>query len=112
MKDAVSSLGSTQDEALDKLHQQNAMHDARLDLALDASSARSEAVEREAANEATLKQLKAQELIRQMKLEMGGGAKAASSSSKSTAAPDPMMPEDGLPEKTLGRMKPRGDDAS
>lgn len=98
-------------EALDKLDQDTFQNEARLDVALmnadDREKERAK-YEQTAAFEADLAKAKAQDLVQQMKIEMGlAGAtnrpQQASSSKASEANPTPAS--EPLPEKTVGRMR-------
>jgi hypothetical protein len=116
----MQRLGETHDEFTEKLAMGTALGEARLDMALEAAAQRPEAAPDA---DADLENLRAQALIRQMKLEMGAREAALETPAPSgtTALPEktigPMKPpteasasppatEAPLPEKTIGRMKP------
>ena len=111
----------THEEMLDKLEMDTAMSEARFEIALEATQAK--AVEEEAraaleAHEEDLQKARAQELLRQMKLQVGSpeaapqakapaaAAPAAEASPEGEAGENPTNPPGELPEKTIGRMKP------
>ena len=108
----------TPDEMMDQLARETAMSEARLDIALEEAQARqTEAAQAEerAAFEEDLRKARAQELVRQMKLEAGLGQAPAEATPADPAedAPaeaegdtDPPPASEQLPEKTIGRMKP------
>jgi hypothetical protein len=123
---STQDLMSERENALEKLTFETIHNEAKLDIALDhaAEKAAREGPSPEA--EAALQKAKAQNLIRQIKLQMGlEQPPAAQAESQPKAQPEtpasikgpedpanPTLGPDGLPEKTLGRMKPKGDSTS
>jgi hypothetical protein len=138
MATGMNALYDEHREMVDRLQMDTLQSEARMEVALDSVDSAGiteaqDAAELELDSEA-IRKAKAQELIRQMKLEAGGGSVAkpasseepgrsgeaaktaspsgsASSGAPSTgrtplhAAPKPTTSSD-LPEKTIGRMKP------
>lgn len=98
-------------EALDKLDQDTFQNEARLDVALmNAEDREKERAKHEqtAAFEADLQKAKAQDLVRQMKIQMG--LAEATNSPQQTSTPkaseaNPTPAAEPLPEKTVGRMR-------
>ena len=105
----------THEEMMEKLAMEAALSEARLEMALEAEQAVTEA-EARAALEEDLQKARARELIRQIKLEGGlpQGApdpparptKTPPAPAKASSKPEAAPPPQGLPEKTIGRMKP------
>ncbi len=108
----------THEEMMEQLAMETALSEARLEMALEAEQAVTEA-EARAALEEDLQKARARELIRRIKLEVGSPEAApdppsrrakTSPASPAEAPPEPEpddpAPPQGLPEKTIGRMKP------
>ncbi len=108
----------THEEMMEQLAMETALSEARLEMALEAEQAVTEA-EARAALEEDLQKARARELIRRIKLEVGSPEAApdppsrrakTSPASPAEAPPEPEpddpSPPQGLPEKTIGRMKP------
>lgn len=105
------------EEMVDKLALETARHEAHLEIALEEAAhkddaeapAPARATETPEALEEDLLKERAKTLLRQMKQQMGTpdaprSSPAPNQPSESTEHPTP--PEQDLPEKTLGRMKP------
>lgn len=75
----VGGLDQTHDEMINRVNEQTAMNEARMEMALDTVDTTSFQMEEEA------EKLRAQELVNQFKLEMGMGNEVSSSSSESSA---------------------------
>ncbi len=104
----VSGVDQTHDEMLNRIHEETARNEARIELALDSMDTEAMQIEEDA------EKLRAQELVNQFKLEMGVGeaapAPAAKTPEAEPAASDPAL---DLPEreaetnekapKTIGR---------
>lgn len=99
----VGGLDQTHDEMLNRINEETAKNEARMELALDSFDTDSMQVEEDA------EKLRASELVSQFKLEMGLGDPSAA---QQTTAPDRDAPEVELPEgdaeetersKTIGR---------
>lgn len=121
---STQNLLSEGDEALEKLTMETIHGEAKLEVALEHAP---EAVARQASEaeaDAVVQKMRAQNLVRQIKLQMGMAQEPSASEAparettrqaprREAAAPraeetgNPT--QDGLPEKTLGRMKPSGD---
>ncbi|GIV58010.1 MAG: hypothetical protein KatS3mg042_0923 [Rhodothermaceae bacterium] len=104
----------THREMIEKLALETAWSEARLELALEAEAGAEDPLAR-AEREEALQKARAQELIRQMKLEVSspGEAPARPPADKTIGAgpapaadPPPPSGPATLPEKTIGRMKP------
>lgn len=101
-------------EAVDKLDQDTFQNEARLDVALMNAEERAredEKRQKTAAFEADLQKAKAQDLVRQMKIQMGlidepaDVASVAPSTANPTTKENPTSAPEPLPEKTIGRMR-------
>ncbi|MEM1095723.1 MAG: hypothetical protein AAGJ10_14080 [Bacteroidota bacterium] len=117
---ASSNLLDENDALVDRLNQDAIMGEARLDVTLDNLNAR-EAEREQAAQraqfEADQKRQRADDLIAQMKRQMGlvndpePAADAATPDSiektvgRAQAAPPPPSPDEPLPDKTIGRRR-------
>jgi len=117
---ASSNLLDENDALVDRLNQDAIMGEARLDVTLDNLNAR-EADRQQAAQraqfEADQKRQRADDLITQMKRQMGlidDPAPAAENSpadpiektvGKPQASPSPTSPDEPLPDKTIGRRR-------
>ena len=112
MKSAARDVIDTGAEMLDKLNLDTFQMEARTDMVLDASAERKAEADLDAEHEAAIRKQRAEERLKQMKLEMGlreapGQPEApATETAPEAEAEDPTQRPDGLPEKTLGRMKP------
>ncbi|WP_456427755.1 hypothetical protein [Rhodocaloribacter sp.] len=105
----------THEEMMEQLAMETALSEARLEMALEAEQAVTEA-EARAAMEEDLQKARARELIRRIKLEVGSSeaapdppsrrAKTSPAEAPAEPEPDAPAPPQGLPEKTIGRMKP------
>ena len=114
---ASDDVLDTHTRLVEELAMETAKQEARLEIALESAAAKDDAAQAEAAHQAAdeeLQKLRAQELVRQMKLEAGGGDAQAPNRPARTDLPagsptDPKPPPksdpDSLPEKTLGRMR-------
>lgn len=101
-----------QKELVDRLAMETAMHEARLDMALEGSENPVDDT-RTAGLEADLRRERARALVRQLEKEMSEGPpdeasseqeEPDSDSSKTSAASNPTTGRDDRPEKTIGRM--------
>lgn len=134
MASGMNKLYDEHQEMVDRLQTDTYQNEARMEVALDSVEMGSFTEAQDAAaleaNEAALKKARAQELIRQMKMEgsasgSGPGASESRASATSTSDPKPASSNTAkstgrtplvekpkpsgssdLPEKTIGRMKP------
>lgn len=127
VSDALSRLTGAQqslddnEDLVDRLAQETAHYEARLDVAFDSARDRADEVDEKA--EAAARQRRARQLLRQLKQELGvdpGDADMAGDAltgraptqagdaARSAAPPDDTPRGDDLPDKTIGRM-PRDD---
>lgn len=92
----VAGVDQTHDEMINKINEQTAKNEARMELALDSIDTESMKIEEDAQN------IRAAELVKQFKLEMGLGAGEAAS-----GGPELELPESELEpgEKTIGKQK-------
>ena len=91
----VGGVDQTHDEMINRINEETAKNEARMELALDSMDTEAMKIEEDAQS------LRAQELVKQFKLEMGMTA----APEKETAGPDLEIPEQELEggEKTIGR---------
>jgi phage shock protein A len=100
----VSGLDQTHDEMVDRLNQETAKNEARLELALDSVDSEALQIEEDA------EELRAEEVVNQFKTEMGmsSGADAASSDDDGEIElPDEEELEE--PSKTIGKQRTKSD---
>ncbi|NND71788.1 MAG: PspA/IM30 family protein [Rhodothermales bacterium] len=92
----VAGVDQTHDEMINKITEQTAKNEARMELALDSMDTEAMKIEEDAQN------IRAAELVKQFKLEMGVGASETSGSGPELELPEGEI-EQG--EKTLGKQK-------
>jgi phage shock protein A len=100
----VSGLDQTHDEMVDRLNQETAKNEARLELALDSVDSEALQIEEDA------EELRAEEVVNQFKTEMGMGGSAEETDSEEGG--DIELPdEDELeePSKTIGKQRTKSD---
>ncbi len=96
----VAGMDQTHDEMIQRINEQTAKNEARMELALDSIDTEAFEIEEEAEN------IRAAELVKQFKLEMGVG-----DTSEAASEPQVELPEQESTEaaKTLGRQRTQTD---
>jgi phage shock protein A len=96
----VSGIDQTHDEMIQKIEQESALNEARMEMALDGMDAEGFDMEKEA------EMLRANELLKQFELEMGIVSPEAAAEAEKTIGPqeivESMEAELAQPEKTIG----------
>lgn len=117
MTDAVSEMTTSiretldvHDDMMERISMESALNEARLEIALE-SSGKAEFEAQEMKDEKELTRAKAREIVRQMKAgeEIAPSESKVDAAAQTSAKPKSSEEEDrdqGLPEKTIGRMKP------
>ncbi len=92
----VGGVDQTHDEMINKINEQTAKNEARMEIALDSFDTEAMKIEEDAQN------IRASELVKQFKLEMGMGTTDAT-----TSGPELELPEGDLEQgaKTIGKQK-------
>ena len=97
----VGGMDQTHDEMISRINEDAARNEARIELALDSFDAESLRIEEDAES------IRASELVKQFKLEMGvGGDKAAASSEPAVELPDQEIEQSA---KTIGKQRTQTD---
>jgi phage shock protein A len=93
----VTGIDQTHDEMLTRINEETAKNEARMEMALDSVDTDTIRIEEDAEN------IRAQELVKQFKLEMGLGAEEATTSEPGIELPDEQELE--KQQKTMGRQR-------
>lgn len=96
----VAGMDQTHDEMIQRINEDTAKNEARMELALDSIDTQSFEIEEEAEN------IRASELVKQFKLEMGMGDASGAASEPQVELPEQESTEAG---KTLGRQRTQTD---
>jgi phage shock protein A len=99
----VSGLDQTHDEMINRLNEEAAKNEARMELALDSVDSEALQIEEDA------EELRAEEVVNQFKAEMEkeGGASAADSDEETIDVPDEEELEE--PSKTIGKQRTKSE---
>ncbi len=101
----VSGLDQTHDEMLGRINEETARNEARMELALDSMDTEAMQIEEDA------EKLRASELVKQFKLEMGVGDPSAAGKEREKEGPEVELPdaerERAEGAKTIGRERTR-----
>src|SRR6056297_552496 len=100
----VSGLDQTHDEMVNRLNEETAKNEARLELALDSVDSEALQIEEDA------EELRAEEVVNQFKTEMGlsdGTSEASAESDEQIEIPDEQEREE--PSKTIGKQRTQSD---
>jgi phage shock protein A len=103
----VSGLDQTHDEMVNRLNEETAKNEARMELALDSVDSEALQIEEDA------EELRAQEVVDQFKAEMGkSSSNEAEAESESAEDGDLEIPEEGEreePSKTIGKQRTKSE---
>lgn len=95
----VTGIDQTHDEMLQRIQEETARHEARMELALDSVDSEALQIEEDA------ERIRASELVKQFKLEMGLGEKAAQEEQEADRVEIPESEEET--SKTIGKQRTR-----